>query len=212
MDLYYVMNEKLKNKHLNAWLKRQVPYQKKNRIGKVLKIIGCIILIFVELFFLVGTMQSGQLFLGFSVGLCVGLILGCIPFFIGQSIVIKAKKEYGTPYIRMEKEYLSISDEGIQFGYHNTDSRYGGSMDVYQIAEEEIRAVRIDQENQIATIIGMGQLIAYDDILSKRVNYEKSKRRFYSNSPYSFILGFDKNDEVISVLKNIANNKEAQHG
>lgn len=212
MDLYYVMDADLKKKYLNEWLKKQVPYQKRVNVGKVLKIIGLIVFLFLELFFVRSTINSGALLVGIGAGFGVGTIFGCIPFFIGQSIVIKAKKEYGVPYIKMEKEYLSISNEGIQFGYHNMDSRYTDSMDIYQISKEEINAIRIDQLNKIVTIIGTGHLTAYDDILSKRINYEKSKRRFYSNSPYSFILGFDKNDEVIKILKDIAKNKEVIYG
>lgn len=73
-----------------------------------------------------------------AVGFAAGFIFGMIPFAIGQSVITKSKNEYGRPYCRMTREFLYVDDQGVQFGYHNTQNMYTASMDVYQILFEDL--------------------------------------------------------------------------
>lgn len=97
---------------------------------------------------------------------------------------------------------------GVEFSFYNTDSRYVRSRDVYRIPVENINAVRFDEEYHIVTIIGEGEFLSYDDFPSKRLNHQNSQRRFYSNSPYSILMVFDKEKEAVILLKNLAKNQE----
>lgn len=151
--------------------------------------------------------DSGQnnAFSSGMIGLIIGFIFGCIPFFIGQAIHTKSKKEYGRPFCRMTREFLCADDKGIQFGYHSTENKYTDSMDVYQILYEDINRVNFDSKHNIITIVGCGNLTAYDDYSTKRINHDLSGRKFYGDSCYSFILAFDEQDEFLKLLKSKQN-------
>jgi hypothetical protein len=142
---------------------------------------------------------SGGLEGGIVVGLGLGVIVGFIPFVIGNAIGIRAVSEYGAPFSKREKEYLLISEDEVEFGFSNVDNKYKESMDIYSIRRDKITAVNIN--GNILTIIGEGQLISYDDIASKRVNQANSQRKFYSNTPYSILLDFNEKEEIIDEIK-----------
>ena len=72
-------------------------------------------------------------------------------------------------------------------------------MDIYSISSNSISAININGD--ILTIIGKGKLISYDDITKKRVNWQNSQRKFYSNTPYSILLAFDERKEIIERIK-----------
>lgn len=139
------------------------------------------------------------------IGLFVGVIFGCIPLAIGQVVINKSKKEYGRPYCRMTREFLYVDDKGIQFGYHSTENKYTASMDVYQILYEDINQVTYDEMYNIVTITGCGELIAYDDYSTHRINRALSERKFYSNSSFSFIFAFEDRTEFLNLIKSKKN-------
>lgn len=100
----------------------------------------------------------------------------------------------------MVGEFLYTNEYRVQFGYHNVEEKNSESMYVYRIPYEEITAVHFDEQYQMVTIIGAGEMLAYDDMAKKRVNQMKSQRKFYSNSPYSFILYIEEQDEFFELL------------
>lgn len=140
-----------------------------------------------------------------AIGLMVGIIFGSIPLAIGQVINNKSKKEYGRPYCRMTHEFLYTDDKGVQFGYHNTESNYTASMDVYHILYRNINRVNFDETYNIVTIIGCGELTAYDDYSTKQINEELSGRKFYEDSCYSFVLAFEGQKEFLNLIKSKSN-------
>lgn len=79
-------------------------------------------------------------------------------------------------------------------------------MNMYRIPIENINAVRYDQQYHIITIIGEGEVIAYDDYENKRINHYTSQRRFYSNTPYYIISAFEDEMQVVQLLKSMAKN------
>lgn len=210
MTKYYNFNSKIKKQMLSKWIKSQKKYKKGRIIANIFYAIASIICIGCCVFITTQSNDVGQhMALSFTaIGLLVGCFFASIPFAIGQVIINKCKREYGRPYCRMTREFLYTDDEGIQFGYHSTENKYTASMDVYQILYEDINRVDFDEVYNIVTIMGCGELIAYDDYTTKRVNRRLSERKFYSDSCYSFILAFDDKKEFLELINNRKNRKD----
>lgn len=210
MIKYYKFVPELKKQMLKKWLNSQ----KKFRIARVVSIIFYIvaILVCVGCFMVVALLSNdgvGHSALSSNaIGLITGFLFGLIPFSIGQVVYNKSKNEYGRPYCRMTNEYLCTDEKGIQFGYHSTENKYTESMDVYQILYEDITHIDFDEAHNIVTIVGSGELLVYDDISTKRINRQLSGRRFYSNSPYSFILAFEEQREFLDLIRSQKNKEE----
>lgn len=102
---------------------------------------------------------------------------------------------------------IKLYDDGIELLYHNKTSKYWGSMDVYRIPIENINAVLYDSNFHILTIIGEGELLSYDDFSTKRINHQNSQRKFYNNSPYAFMTLFEKEEEIVTAIQNVARHK-----
>lgn len=192
----YIGNKKLKKAYLKSWLCKNPEYLKKKRFSNILEIFGGILVVVFTVIFGAG---SGFSISDIAIGFGVGIIIGCIPFIIGVSVGIKAIYEYGAPFSREEKEYLLISDDELEFGSSNVDNKYKESMDIYSISAKAISAININGD--ILTIIGEGKLISYDDITEKRINWENSQRKFYSNTPYPILLAFDEREEIVERIK-----------
>ena len=56
-------------------------------------------------------------------------------------------------------------------------------------------------------IIGEAELLAYDDYAGKRLNHQKSQRKFYSNSPYQIIMSFEEEQEIVQLVSKMAKNR-----
>ena len=209
MTKYYKFDRKLKKRMLSKWLNSQKKHKVNRIIGYALYAVAAAICVGCYVFVTSRATDIGQpRALSFGmIGFFVGVIFGSIPFAIGQAVINKSKKEYGRPYCRMTREFLYVDDKGIQFGYHNTENKYTASMDVYQILYEDINRVTYDETYNIVTIMGCGQLIAYDDYSSHRINKALSERKFYADSCYSFILAFEEQTEFLNLISIISSNK-----
>ena len=207
MTKYYKFNPKQKKQMLTKWLNSQEKYRARRVVSYIFYAIATAVCLGCFLFVYLLADDSGQnnAFSSGMLGLIIGFIFGCIPFFIGQAIHTKSKKEYGRPFCRMTREFLYADDKGVQFGYHSTENKYTASMDVYQILYEDINRVNFDSKHNIITIVGCGNLTAYDDYSTKRINHNLSGRKFYGDSCYSFILAFDEQDEFLKLLKSKQN-------
>lgn len=196
----YVGDKALKKEYLKSWLCKNPEYLKKKRFSNILEIFGGILVVVFTVIFGAG---FGFSISDIAIGFGVGIIIGCIPFIIGVSVGIKAIYEYGAPFSREEKEYLLISDDELEFGSSSVDNKYKESMDIYSISANAISAININGD--ILTIIGKGKLTSYDDITEKRINWENSQRKFYSNTPYPILLAFDEREEIEERVKRMAN-------
>ena len=204
-EKYYTINTDLKKKLLKKYISNKSAYKTKHLINKILKLISLIIVIGMMWLLYTGSFD-GQKLEGLFMGLLGGLAFGSIPFFIGQSIDISGKKEAGSPFNEMKREYLLISDEGVQFSYHDTEDENDDNMTVYEIKTENLNAVIYNQEYHIITMIGVAKQTAYDDMQKKIIDEERSQRRFYSNSPYEIMLAFNEEEEIVKLLKGMAKN------
>ncbi|WP_291631271.1 hypothetical protein [Clostridium sp.] len=174
-------------------------------INKILKVIALIIVVCMTWVFYWGSFE-GEKLEGAFMGMIGGLAFAMIPFFIGQSIDISGKKEAGSLFSEIKREYLLISNKGIQFGYHDTEYENNDNMSIYEIQSENLNAIIYDQEYHIITIIGEAKQTSYDDMQRKIINEEGSQRKFYSNSPYEIMLAFNEEEEIVKLLKGMAKN------
>lgn len=196
----------IKKMNLKKWVESQDDYKKKMKIVMLFRAVAFIILLIFVFVAVLLLMEDEAIFeVLFGVG-GVGLIFALIPFLIGGSIKIKAFNEFSFPFGNIEKECLKIYEDGIEYLYHNSSSNFSESMDIYRIALENINAVKYDKEFQIITIIGEAELLAYDDYAEKRLNHQRSQRKFYSNSPYQIIMSFKEEREIVQLASKMAKN------
>ncbi len=202
MEKYFKYNKKLKDQMVKKWINSQKSWRVRKNIAGVLFVLGVLIIVSFCLVVTIGTKGAdvGATVGNLAIAFGTGLIFGCIPIFVGQAVYIKGKRKFGEPYISMTNEFLFINDSGFQLGFHNTANKLNQSMDVYQIANENITRIYYDQDLNLLTIIGSAELIAYDDLSIKRINYANSQRKFYNNSPFSFILAFDEQQEFLDEI------------
>ena len=204
-EKYYTINTDLKRKLLKKYIRNKPVYKTKHLINKILKLIALAIVLGITWIFSGASINKINLEDGL-IGLGCGIAFAMIPFFIGQSIDISGKKEAGSPFNEMEREYILISDEGVQFSYHDTEDENDDNMTVYEIKTENLNAVVYNQEYHIITMIGVAKQTAYDDMQKKIIDEERSQRRFYSNSPYEIMLAFNEEEEIVKLLKGMAKN------
>ena len=204
----FEVSKERKKQYIRNWLYSLPEYRKRNWLVNCLYAASIALFVFyasVPAFvFLLGECNVAAIGAGFE----VGFVVAVIPFAFAWAISVKAKRNCGSPYTKREEESSKVYEDGVECSYHNTDSRYVRSRDVYRIPVENINAVRFDEEYHIVTIIGEGEFLSYDDFPSKRLNHQNSQRRFYSNSPYSILMAFDKEKEAVILLKNRAKNQE----
>ena len=207
MQRVFNINTKLKKEYLRIWAKTQQGYQLRYAISIFLKCLAGIIFLGLSLLFGCLTYGTDVFATALLSGIGLGFGFGCIPFFIGQSIGIKAVLKCGRPFSIEEKESILIADEGIEFRYHDVETPFETSVSVYQILREDVRAIAIDDAVHVATIIGKGNMTVYHDITTKKIDWTRSQRRFYEDSQMKILLAYENNDELIQRLKNYASLK-----
>lgn len=201
MQRVFYVDEKLKKKNLREWVKTQNGYKIRHAVSIVLKILAGVVFAAFALPCICLTYGTDAFKDGLLVGILGGFGFGCIPFFIGQSVGIKAVLKCGKPYSIHTRESVVIADEGIQYSYHDTESSWETSVCVYQILREDVRVIAVNEEKHTAVIVGKGSLTVYDDIEAKRINVRLSERRFHEESQMPILLVFQNNDELIRLLK-----------
>ena len=193
--------------NLKKWVESQSDYKKKMKLAMAFRVVAFMVLLICIVLPGLLLMGNDAIYKGLIAGIIVGLIFALIPFFIGGSIKRKAFNEFSFPFGNIEKECLKVYEDGIEYLYHNASSSFSESMDIYRIALENINAVNYDKEYHIVTIIGEAELLAYDDYAGKRLNHQKSQRKFYSNSPYQIIMSFKEEHEIVQLVSKMAKNR-----
>ena len=204
MRRVFNIDKKLKNKYVKEWAKSQDGYKIRRFTAIFLKSLGGIIFLVLSLLFGCLTYGTDVFAEGLLSGIGSGFGFGCIPFFIGQSMGIKAVLKCGKPFSIEEKESILIADEGIEFRYHDVETPFEMSVSVYQILREDVRVIAVDDATHVATIIGRGNMTVYHDIATKKIDWTRSQRRFYEDSQMKILLAYGNNDELIQKLKNYA--------
>ena len=204
MEKHFFIVEKKKKQYTKKWLYSVSEYRSKEKIVKLLYAIS--VMLFAlhvgapTISFLLGRCNAATIWAGVGVGFAMAVI----PFAFAKPISAKVKKSCGLPFTGRMQEHLVLYEDGIEFFFHNVDSRYLESMDVYRIPIENLNAVKYDSAYHILTIIGQGELLSYDDYPSKRLNHQNSQRRFYGNSSYSILMAFDEEQLAVDLLMDMA--------
>ena len=200
---FFYVDEKRKQ-YIKRWLYSVPEYQSKKKIVNLLYTVSVVLFVLhvgiPTISFLLGRCNAATI----GAGAGVGAAMAVMPFAFAKPISVKVKKSCGLPFTGRMQEHLVIYEDGIEFFFHNVDSRYLESVDVYRIPIENLNAVNYDSTYHILTIIGQGELISYDDYPSRRVNYQNSQRRFYGNSSYSILMAFDEEQIVADLLRGMA--------
>lgn len=207
MNTIFYGSSDIKKVYLRKWVESQNDYKKKKKLAMLFRAVAFVVLLSCILLPVLLLMGNDAIYKGLLAGIIIGLIFASIPFFIGGSIKRKAFNEFSFPFGNIEKDCLKVYEDGIEYLYHNASSDFYESMDIYRIPLENINAVNYDKEFHIVTIIGEAELLAYDDYAEKRLNYQKSQRKFYRNSPYQIIMSFDKEQEIIQLVSKMAKNR-----
>ena len=193
MNTIFYGSPDIKKVYLKKWVESKSDYKKKMKLAMLFRVVAFVILLICIVLPGLLLMGNDAIFKGLFAGTIVGLILALIPFFIGGSIKRKAFYEFSFPFGNIEKECIKIFEDGIEY--------------LYRIALENINAVNYDKEYHIVIIIGEAELLAYDDYVGKRLNHQKSQRKFYSNSPYQIIMSFEEEQEIVQLVSKMAKNR-----
>ena len=206
-QIYYGIESK-KKLYLRSWVESKKTYQSRRRLAWLwyLAALGILAVCTGYPVFLVLAMN--EYVTAIFAGLGAGLAFASIPFFIGRTVREKAFRDNAFPFLHREREYIKLYEDGVEVCYHNTESRYEASMDVYRIPGENIYGVSYDSQYHIFTITGVGELLSYDDYAAKRLNHQNSQRRFYSDSTFSFLTACEEEETVVRLLYKMAEHKE----
>lgn len=203
--MIYYANSKLKKQKLVTWIKKN--RTQRYYISMTIQIV---------LFFIVIGIFCGLTYYGIQyestdgIVLCLGVAVIFDGILLGMADLIKKKTilRLGRPYSKMESECVNLIDDiGLEFYYHDVLKNSQITMDVYLIYYEDIMDLDYDEDTMLLTITGKAQLIVYDDFAHRRINQEKSQRRFYNDSKYSFILAFDDAKTILSNLTECSKNR-----
>lgn len=203
--MIYYANSKLKKQKLVTWIKKN--QTQRYYISMTIQIV---------LFFIVIGIFCGLTYYGIQyestdgIVLCLGVAVIFDGILLGMADLIKKKTilRLGRPYSKMESECVNLIDDiGLEFYYHDVLKNSQTTMDVYLIYYEDIMDLDYDEDTMLLTITGKAQLIVYDDFAHGRINQEKSQRRFYNDSKYSFILAFDDAKTILSNLTECSKNR-----
>lgn len=203
--MIYYANSKLKKQKLVTWIKKN--RTQRYYISMTIQIV---------LFFIVIGIFCGLTYYGIQyestdgIVLCLGVAVIFDGILLGMADLIKKKTilRLGRPYSKMESECVNLIDDiGLEFYYHDVLKNSQTTMDVYLIYYEDIMDLDYDEDTMLLTITGKAQLIVYDDFAHERINQEKSQRRFYNDSKYSFILAFDDAKTILSNLTECSKNR-----
>lgn len=205
MSNSFYASPEMKKKYIKKWVASKSEYQQKHKTVQLLYAAALLVWItFIIIFIVISLCNSKSLPSGIAIGAAVGAAFACIPFVIGNAIHHKAFLEYSSPFSSIKRECLCIYDDGVEYLYHNAANKQSVSMDVYRIPAENINAVSYDPEYHIITIIGKGELLAYDNYTEKQIDPINSQRRFFSNSPYDILAAFENEEQALQLLKRIA--------
>ena len=202
--MIYYANSKLKKQKLVTWIKKN--RTQRYYISMTIQIV---------LFFIVIGIFCGLTYYGIQyestdgIVLCLGVAVIFDGILLGMADSIKKKTilRLGRPYSEKESECVNLIDDiGLEFYYHDVKNSQT-TMDVYLIYYEDIMDLDYDEDTMLLTITGKAQLIVYDDFAHRRINQEKSQRRFYNDSKYSFILAFDDAKTILSNLTECSKNR-----
>lgn len=148
--------------------------------------------------------------MGVFIFLCAGLMLACVPYFLGLGIKNKSKYKCAYPYSSYANGTLILNGQDLQYIFWQVGPTEPAAYSspraifhdedkfIYNIKREDIRDFQISDIG-ICSIMGDGQLTLPEDI-----EISENELKEVSNN-FSFALAFDKNN-VEDVIREWRNN------
>lgn len=148
--------------------------------------------------------------MGIFVFLCAGLMLACVPYFLGLGVKNKSKYKCAYPYSSYANGTLILSGQDLQYIFWQVGPTEPAAYSspravfhdedkfIYNIKREDIRDFQISDIG-ICSIMGDGQLTLPEDI-----EISENELKEVSNN-FSFALAFDENN-VEDVIREWRNN------
>lgn len=200
---YQEINAREKDRCITRYLNKQKEFRGKRTIGIALYCLAiAIVCFFTVLFASRSNVSAADAGVPIPViGLLFGAVLGVIPFLIGQSTIVKARKKYGRPFVGRTNEFFRLGEDGLRYGYHPVNTYGFEGMNVYQISYSDIRGVHFDKETNVLSIMGRGSITVFDDLMMTIPNEELSGKRFYDNSDYQIMLATTNSQQIVDYLK-----------
>lgn len=148
--------------------------------------------------------------MGVFIFLCAGLMLACVPYFLGLGIKNKSKYKCAYPYSSYANGTLILNGQDLQYIFWQVGPTEPAAYSspravfhdedkfIYNIKREDIRDFQISDIG-ICSIMGDGQLTLPEDI-----EISENELKEVSNN-FSFALAFDENN-VEDVIREWRNN------
>lgn len=198
---YFTFDPALKKKLLAHIAHSSPAFRKRRILSLILELLGFMIVVGGVVFFSTSAGEQGHTAVPLPIlGALTGIVVGCIPFLFGRLAYHTGVREGTWPYSLQESEFLRIGDVGVEFGYHEVGSQDEGSMVVYQIPYENILNYNFSPDSGEMTIVGQGKLIFYRDYVAGKLAADQDGRRFYSNTPYTFLFAFQERERFLNCL------------
>lgn len=186
----FYANETLKTELLKKLITTNNEYIAKCRNVKRLYIIA---LIWFVVIFAISMIMNTAILAGLAVIIPIVLIA------IGSQMKKNAKNDAGFPYSKRRNEFIEFFEDAVEFGYQDPDNKFSENMCVYTIFKENLTSVSVNKD--LLTITGAGQFVTYDDFPAKRINHNKSQRKFYSDTQFTILLDYREREEIIRLSK-----------
>lgn len=132
----------------------------------------------------------------------VGLVYASFPFILAFVTANLARRYVGKPFATMRSIFLSTSQWGIRFGYHDCNDRVSAeSAIVHQIPYESIHHVELNQADSMITVVGRTQRLEYENLVSGETRFEFTKGQFGDMAEFSFFNCFENQQAFFDELK-----------
>ncbi len=94
-------------------------------------------------------------------------------------------------------------DEKLEYGFYRSrpEKDNGIALSVYRISFEKVEKVIYDGKNNVLTLNGIGELVPYANYLKGEVGYIDNKKKSHDIWEFSFILCFEKREEILQILQ-----------
>ena len=200
---YIAIDPREKKICMNRYLQKQKGYRRKYTLGIVFCAFAlALVFVLTALFAARGKAADADGDIPVSViGFLCGLAVGVAPFLIGRSMIAKATKKYGFPFTERSNEILRYDATSLQFAYHPTTVLGFNGMNLYQIRYADIRSILFDEATKVLSLVGKGEIVAYDDLLMTVPSKDFSGKRFYDNTEYQIMLATEKSQQIVALWR-----------
>lgn len=197
----YPYDKKLENKSIDNWCKRKTLYKILKILEKLLLVVVIIVVVIVEVYWLANS--EGVAWWIILIMLILSPAMGSVLPIMMYGVMGSMRVEYGTPFELRQRQFLHLYDEKLEYGFYRSrpEKDNGISLSVYKITFENIERVIYDKKHNVLAITGSGELTTYSNYLAGSIHDTRNKRKFYNDSEFSFILCFERKEEVLQILE-----------